>query len=132
MSSPVPQHLALLLVPRAAKNDANPQTRVLAEHQRVLVDLHREFTRGGKNEGPRVAVPMTFSGWLAQQVIHGREQKRGGLAGPGLGLALHVMTVQRVRQGFRLDAGAEFEPRVVNPPQELRGHPQACEGNRCH
>ena len=95
------------------------------------MDLHCELARGCEYEGPRVAIPVILAAWVAQQMIHGRKQKRGGLAGPGLGLALHVVALQRVRQGFRLDTGAEFEPRVVGSPQELRRHPQTREGNRC-
>src|SRR3546814_3809082 len=43
---------------------------------------------------------------MRQQVIHRREQKRGGFAGPGLGLASEIFAVQGLGQRLCLDRRA--------------------------
>ena len=121
------EHLTLLLVAGAAEDDPDAQSRVLAEHERVLVDLHGELPGRREDERARVAVLVVLAGRIAQQMVHGREQERGGLAGPGLRLALHVVPVERVWQGRCLDGGAEFESRVLGAAQELGGKREARE-----
>ena len=101
--------LALLVVVGAAEHHRELQAGVLAEHRRVLVDLHRQLARRRDHQrADRGGVPARRRR-LGQQRLEQRHQEGGGLAGAGLRLAGHVPALQRHRQRLRLDRRAVGE-----------------------
>src|SRR3546814_13247123 len=73
-------------------------TTLRAQPHRIIVNLHRKFAGGRENEGAWLVRIVAFGTRMRQQVIHRREQQRGGFAGPGLGLASEIFAVQGLRE----------------------------------
>jgi hypothetical protein len=91
---------------------------MLAELDRVLVDLDRELA--GRGDAQRAGLVGAPAGRrrVGHQALEQREQERGGLAGAGLGLARDVAAGQRDRQRLRLDRGAAQEAGVVDGAEQ--------------
>ena len=73
---------------------------VLADDRGDLLDLLREFARGGDDERERAPVAHA-------DALHERERERGGLAGAGLGGGDDVAPCEDERDRLALD-GCRF------------------------
>jgi len=100
------QLLALTVIPGAAIDQAQTQPGVRHQQQCVLVDLNGQFAGRRQYQGARLRLDATTARRVAQQMIHGREQEGGGLAGAGLCLTSDVASVQGQRQALRLNRRA--------------------------
>ena len=116
----------LLFVARAAERERDDEIRVPAQHLGVFCDLYGELARGCENEAPRLLFPALDRRPLQETFVH-RDQERGGLAGPGLGLAGHVPAVECDGQGGGLDRGAVFESGVADARADGLGKAQRVE-----
>ena len=79
------------------------------EFDRFFSDLNHQLARGGQHDGEGVA-----AGIVVTPGVEERQEERGGLAGPCLGLADDVPPLERFGDELRLDrrgfaVGGSFE-----------------------
>ena len=109
--------LALEPIVHAAEDGEGGEARVAAEDLGVGPDLRHELARRRHDEGPRS--PRLPGRRLAEQPREDRDQKGGGLAGPGLRLAGQVLAGEGERKRLRLDGRREDEARLGDAPADL-------------
>ncbi len=102
----------LLVVVHAAEHAGDLQARVLAQRQRIVVDLHGQLAgRRDDDAADGRHRALFLARHVGQQRLEHRHQEGGGLAGAGLGLAGDVPSGQRKGQRLRLDGRAAHETR---------------------
>ena len=126
----VGERAPLLVVVGAAEYHRQLQAGVLAQHRRVLVDLHRELARRRDDQRADRGAVAVGRRRLGQQRLIQRHQKGGGLAGAGLRLPGDVAALQRDRQRLRLDRRAVGEAGIHDPLHQRGRQGQGAEGHR--
>ena len=105
--------IALFVVIRAAVGETDIELGVLAEHLRIIGDLHREFAGGREHERPRLFLTLR-RGLRLQKSLEGSDQERRGFAGSGLCLAGNIVLLQGDGQCTRLNGRTEFEAGITD------------------
>lgn len=119
---------ALLVVARAAVDQAELEAGVRAEHLGILVDLDRELARRREHDRARLRRHALGPRRHREQAIEQREQERRGLPGPRLRLAGDVLPGEREREGLCLDRGTVFKPCLTHALHQRLGQRQAGKG----
>ncbi len=111
----------MLIVVHTAHHRGDGVAGILAQRLRVLGDLQRQFPGGCQYQHPGFGgKPLGLRHRGFQQRLDGRDQKRRGLAGAGLGLANQILAGKCPRQGFRLDRRAIFIANGLDRRQQTR------------
>jgi len=77
---------------------ADGESQMPAQETGFAIDLHRQLP--GRHDDQGFFLP---AGSGPEHVLENRDQERGGLAGPRLGLDGRIRALERVRQGLLLD-----------------------------
>jgi hypothetical protein len=104
----------------AAEDHRELEPGVLAEDERIVVDLDRELAGRGDDDGADRGGAAIGRGRVCQQPLENRDQEGRGLACAGLGLAGHVAARQRDGQCFTLDRGTALEAGILDALQDGR------------
>ena len=107
------------MITGAAVNEPQFETRRLAQHLGIPVNLYGQLTGRRQNYGTRIHPVVRFGFGMREQVIEDGEQESCSLAGAGLGLARNVFAGESQRQGLRLNFGAVIKSSVAEPGQQL-------------
>ena len=120
------QLLVLLVERHAADEQRDVELVVLAVLDEVFLDLRGEFARRLEDQRARHA----GAGAALFEPGDHRQHEGGGLAGAGLGDAEHVLALQGVRDGARLDRRRHGVAGVGNGGKDLGRQAQVCECQR--
>jgi hypothetical protein len=110
---------ALTFVAGAAVNGGESEAGIAANQLGIAMNLHRQFARGREDDRPRTG--RVLGGGRFHQIMQGGQEKRGGLAGTGLGLASNVLALERQRQSGGLNRRAMNEAGVFQAFQQRIG-----------
>ena len=111
----------------AAEHRDAGHRRVIREALHLIFDLHRELTGRRENQRARRGLPRrTF----AQKSLKNRNEKRGGLAGAGLGRCDHVVTRDRQWNHAALHRARLGPAELLDPLQQPRIEIQPIERDR--
>src|SRR5690606_1689359 len=92
----------------------------LAELLGIVANLLHQLARRRDDERTRLAdIALAFDGIVEQIIEHG-DEKCGGFAGAGLGLADGIVAAQRMRQYRRLNRRAVLKAEIGNAVQQPR------------
>ena len=103
-----------------------------AQEPRVGLDLDDQLAGGGDDEHAGRGRPALGGRGVTQTAREGGDQERGRLARARLGLAGHVLALQREGQRAFLDGRGDHEPRVADALEHLLGQIQRDEVERAH
>ena len=117
--------LGLLRADRCAAEDGDDLDRhVLGVGAQRLGDLDAELA--GRGEDERLDLVD-----LGVEVLQQRQPEGGGLAGPGLGLADHVVAVEQLGDRLLLDRGRLLVAELVERELDLRRQAEVAERGHC-
>ena len=108
------QVLALLVVVDAAVDGADLEPRVGAQQPGVGLDLHDQLARGRDDQDARRRRTALGRRGMPQAPREGRDQEGRRLARARLGLARHVLALERQRERALLDGRHGDEARVLD------------------
>ncbi len=113
------QQLELLVEVHAADEAHHVQVGVLGQVQRVIGDLHHEFTGRRDDQCARFAHIAVPRRWSVEQLCDGGDEKRSRLACAGLGAANGISAGEGIAEHLGLDRRAVGKTQVMNCVHQL-------------
>ena len=117
-----PQLRLLRFDRRAAEDGDDLDVEVLGVGAQRLRDLDAELAGRGEDDRLHLVV-------VGVEVLEQGQAEGGGLAGPGLGLADHVVAAEQLRDRLFLDRRRLVEAELVDRLLDRRRQPEVLEGD---